>query len=44
LLRFSRELRLGKPVVTRFFYVYILQSEAESQRFYRSNERFADTA
>ena len=34
LLQFSRELRLGKPVMTRFFYVYILQSEAESQRFY----------
>ena len=34
LLAFSRELRLGKPVMTRFFYVYILQSEAEPQRFY----------
>ena len=34
LLHFSRELRLGKPVMTKFFYVYILQSEADPQRFY----------
>jgi len=34
LLHFSRELRLGKPVMTKFFYVYILQSEANPQRFY----------
>ena len=29
-----RELRLGKPSLTKFFYVYILQSETEAQRFY----------
>ena len=34
LLRFSRELRLGKPVMKKFFYVYILESETEAQRFY----------
>src|SRR5204863_8834842 len=34
LLRFSRELRLGEPVMTKFFYVYILQSDADPQRFY----------
>ncbi len=34
LLCSSRELRLGKPVMTKFFYVYILQSETEPQRFY----------
>ena len=34
LLHFSRELRLGKPVMTKFFYVYILQSEVNPQRFY----------
>ena len=28
------ELRLGKPVMTKFFYIYILQSETEPQRFY----------
>ena len=28
------ELRLGKPVMTKFFYVYILQSEADPDRFY----------
>jgi putative endonuclease len=30
----SRELRLGKPVMKQFFYVYILQSEVNPQRFY----------
>jgi putative endonuclease len=34
LLHFSRELRLGKPVMKQFFYVYILQSEVNPQRFY----------
>jgi putative endonuclease len=34
LLPFSRELRLGKPFMKKFFYVYILQSETEAQRFY----------
>jgi len=34
LLPFSRELRLGKPVMKKFFHVYILQSETEAQRFY----------
>jgi predicted GIY-YIG superfamily endonuclease len=34
LLYFLRELRLGKPAMTQFFYVYILQSEADPQRFY----------
>ena len=34
LLHFSRELRLGKPVMKQFFYVYILQSEVKPQRFY----------
>src|SRR5437773_12471397 len=26
--------RLGEPVMTKFFYVYILRSEADPQRFY----------
>ena len=34
LLHFSRELRLGKLGMKQFFYVYILQSEADPQRFY----------
>ena len=34
LLHFSRELRLGKPVMKQFFYVYILQSELNPRRFY----------
>jgi putative endonuclease len=34
LLHFSRELRLGKPVMKQFFYVYILQSEVDPHRFY----------
>ena len=34
LLCSSRELRLGEPVMTKFFYVYILQSEADPARFY----------
>jgi GIY-YIG catalytic domain len=34
LLHFSRELRLGKPVMKQFFYVYILQSEVDPQQFY----------
>jgi len=34
LLCSSRELRLGKPVMKQFFYVYILQSEVNPQRFY----------
>src|SRR5207249_12041421 len=34
LLHFLRELRLGKPVIKQFFYVYILQSEVDPPRFY----------
>ena len=34
LRRRSRELRPGKPVMNKFFYVYILQSEAVPHRFY----------
>ena len=34
LLHFSRELRLGKLGMKQFFYIYILQSEADPQRFY----------
>ena len=32
--RIPRELRLGKPPMTKFFYVYILQSERDERRFY----------
>src|SRR5262249_50805325 len=34
LLHFSRELRLGKPVMKQFFFVYVLQSELDTQRLY----------
>jgi predicted GIY-YIG superfamily endonuclease len=34
LLHLSRELRLGKPVMKQFLYVYILQSEVNPHRFY----------
>jgi putative endonuclease len=34
LLQSSRELRLGEPPMTNFFYVYILQSQTEPHRFY----------
>ena len=34
MLHLSRELRHGKPVMKQFFYVYILQSKLDSQRFY----------
>jgi len=34
LLHFSRELRLGTPVMKQFFYVYILQSALDPLQFY----------
>jgi len=36
LLHFSRELRLGKPTnsMGKFFYICILQSESDENRFY----------